>query len=187
MTDPEMTLAAARRKWQAELNATASDADEQTEYAFCPCCDRKGKIYRVPLGAGPCLSLLWLVNESDPKVDNGFVVTNGRSGAPRAVVDSRSWTVLARYGLAEQETNEFESRARRATWRPTPKGIAFAEGRIALPKYGYAYELEGTMLRYEGDDRYIDQCVSKDDAFDFCGFMRDNYPHVDFDFDAFED
>ena len=118
----------------------------------CPCCNRWGKIYKRPLNASMARSLLWLVNGSN----RGDGWTHVPSTAPTWMLRSLQLPTLHLWGLVESSDTKTKL-ASSGLWKPTQKGIAFADDLCSVPKYVYVYD--NTVRGFEGPDIDIEQAL----------------------------
>ena len=93
---------------------------------------------------------------------------NVRRGAPRYMLENREVGRLQRWGLVEPRRNDDPKKKDSALWRPTRKGILFAQGRISIPKDAYVYQNE--VLRYSTDRITIVDCF--ENTFDYQELMN---------------
>jgi hypothetical protein len=115
--------------------------------AHCPCCEQLAKIYRRKLNSAMARDLIWLVRKAATQPEGWVEVS---LIGPISLHRSRELAKLVYWGLVEPRLIESVRGARTSgIWRPTSRGIAFANGRIALPKYVLVYN--GEFLGYSPD------------------------------------
>jgi hypothetical protein len=120
----------------------------------CPCCNRWGKIYPRHINATMARSLSWLVAEADNTAWVDIPNT-----APRWLVRSNQLPTLRWWELVERAATDDKDKKFSGMWRPTAKGIAFANGTIAVPRTVYTYD--GNVVEYGEDRLYIHECRDK--------------------------
>jgi hypothetical protein len=150
------TLSDARRDLLANL-------DDGVE---CECCGQYSKRYRRKLNSGMARVLVWLVRECS-KLNGGWV--NVAESAPTFVRRSNEVSRLVWWGLVEERPND-EDPTRRSSgiWRPTRRGIAFANGNASVQERVVLYNnrCEG----FEGDLITIRDALGS--KFDYDELMR---------------
>ena len=133
----------------------------------CPCCAKYARRYRRPFNSTMAGSLCWLVATSE-KTTGGWV--HVPSTAPRWVLASNQLPTLRWWGLVERSDEDLEPRLKHhGMWRPTPKGIDFAWGRVSVPLKVVTYD--GAQTGYEGEEVFIRELKGKN--FDYEAIMRD--------------
>jgi len=118
----------------------------------CPCCGRWGKVYRRALNAPMARALLWLTHE--PHRGDGW--THVPSNAPQWLLRSMGLPKLQLGGLAENAVTKTQLESS-GLWKPTLKGIRFADDMGAVPKYVYVYD--NTVRGFEGPDIGIEEAL----------------------------
>jgi len=116
--------------------------DQLEEGVECPVCKQMCRLYRRKLNSGLAAGLVWLVAEW--RRHRGWVDMPIR--APRFILRAGGqFSILAHWGLIEQQIN-IETRKRCAgKWRPTTDGALFADGVSLVPRYVLLYnnQVEG--------------------------------------------
>ncbi len=108
---------------------------KEGERLECPVCERETQIYRRRLHAEMALNLLRLVMEAARRPAGDYLhvrmfVRGGRS-AGKASTDA---SYLVHWGLVERHPKQ------RGCYRPTPNGVLFAKGEIAVPSHLSLYD-----------------------------------------------
>jgi hypothetical protein len=131
--------------------------DGAVEGVRCPCCDRLVRAYRRPLGADMARFLILLCRAY-------------LAGPPGEWVDVRAiparggdYAKLAHWGLIEQAPNDDPARRSSGLWRPTPAGMAFAEGRTREPSHVFLLD----NRRIGAEDATVDVYEALGRRFDF--------------------
>jgi len=119
------TLKEMRDLWSATI---------EKDGGYCPCCDRWGKIYRRSLNATMARQLMWLVQARDR--GDGWV--HVPSTAPAWLLRTPQLPTLALWDLVEGAPS-MTKLASSGLWKPTEKGIAFAQNALSVQRYVYAY------------------------------------------------
>ena len=124
--------------------------------AICPCCDRKGKVYRIKLHRTFAYALRWtyLNGEKDGWVD---VQNKG----PRFILKSKNYGMLTHWGMLESAGN------RSGLWRVTQKGKDFMDNLITVPSSIFIYDNKAWG---ESDEQVSFQGCFKE-AFDYDEMM----------------
>jgi len=133
----------------------------------CPCCGKYARRYRRPFNSTMAGSLCWLVAASEKSPDGWVHVP---STAPRWLLGSNQLPSVRWWGLVERSDEDPEPRLKHhGMWRPTPKGIDFAWGRVSVPLKAVTYD--GELLDYEGEAVFIGELTGKN--FDYEEIMKD--------------
>jgi len=140
---PEVTLEEARTKMMSMTDKGAS----------CPCCGRLVKLYRRKLHTEMALFLLKLVRAF--KEEPRWYST--RELVPSTTKASTDGSYLVHWGLIEREAHENESGAKAGKYRPTEKGIRFAEGEQYVRSH--LHLLCGNVVGFGGDVVTIKECL----------------------------
>ena len=115
-------------------------------YAFldagsdCPCCGQYARMYRRALYDKMAAWLIWCVQAHDPEqtpwlhVNEGPVLQNRKGGG--------DFAKLAHWGLIEERPRDDDVDHKRSSgyWRPTERGIQFANGLITVPSHVFLYD-----------------------------------------------
>jgi len=128
----------------------------------CPCCNRWGKIYRRPLNSSMARALLWLTHE--PHRGDGW--THVPSSAPTWLLRSSQLPTLHLWGLVESSDTKTKL-ASSGLWKPTLKGLHFANDICSVPKYVYVYD--NTVRGFEGPDIVIQEALG--DKYNYAEIM----------------
>lgn len=150
---PDLPPGAPRDPWTLRALRDWVDANKDAGVC-CPVCDHPCRVYPRVLNATTVRSLCWLVRASAGEV---VAITDG--GQARLPVEAGGFVDVPRWGptwvvrtnqhaglrwwrLAERAPNDDKKKRDSGLWRPTELGIAFAEGRILVPKRVYHYRGE---------------------------------------------
>jgi len=120
--------------------------------AYCPCCNRWGKMQKRPLNSTMARSLIWLARKS---VNRSWV--DVPETGPRYVVKTMQICTVAYWGLIESKGTD-EDQKYSGIWRPTQKGIDFVMRRITVPKYGYFFDRRA--WKFEGPEITIEDALT---------------------------
>lgn len=126
-----MDSGAVTQAWDEFLTALADG-----EGMECPCCGRYARMYRRPLNSGMARGLIRLYKDADCRWQ--------RTSQTKWREESK----LAFWGLVENGTEE------RGLRRVTPKGEAWLNREVTVPKY--AWEFNGECISLVGDEITID-------------------------------
>jgi 5-methylcytosine-specific restriction protein A len=117
-----------------DLHARFKDGDMH----ICPVCDKKCKIYKRKLNSQMAIFLIKMVRESGVArewVDVRDILNSSAGGK-----NSSDGTYLRHWGLIEGMPSEEDgSSSNSGVWRPTDRGIAFAERSVTVLKHVYLY------------------------------------------------
>ena len=113
-------LARMRHNWSKSIEG---------EGAYCPCCGKWGKVYKIKLSQHLALCLRWIITHLDSE---GWVDVQNK--APRWRLKSKTYPLLEHWGLIESKAT------RSGIWTATAKGHNFASGDITLPGAVYIYD-----------------------------------------------
>ena len=137
------------------------------EGGYCPVCQRWGKIYKRNLNKTMAGSLIWLCKQ---ETKDGWIDVPAK--APKWVVASNQLSTLKWWGLVERCIPEGDGRKKfSGLWRPTQKGIDFANNKITLPKAVYTYN--DMVEDFSSEEIFIEQCF--DEYFDYQDVMNNHY------------
>jgi hypothetical protein len=126
----------------ASLRNKLFDQANTQHGGICPCCDRFTKVYERCFNRAMAEALIWLYSETKRgKADsNGYV--NIGDAAPRHVMrnggslaSGRWWGLVEKLALDDDD----EIRHSSGTWKITPRGIDFVEGKISIPSHVRTY------------------------------------------------
>ena len=134
------TLEIMRDFWKAQISGDG---------AYCPCCDRWGKVYKRSLTAAMARALMWLVHQ-EARSDGWVHVP---SIAPPWMLRSPQLPTLRMWGLVEGASGGTTKLQSSGLWKPTPLGIAFVHNRATVQKYVFVYN--DTVQDTEGDQIFI--------------------------------
>ena len=107
----------------------------------CPCCDQQAKLYKRPLNSTMVRGILWLVGETGAYRDWVAVAKDGPKWLVKA---GGEFAKLAHWGLIEEMPKDPLDTTKRTSgmWRPTPKGVQFAQNNLWVPKRVHLYNNE---------------------------------------------
>lgn len=103
--------------------------------AYCPCCKQYVRIYRRALGSQMARWLIWLVRTWE-QADGGDCWVDVK----KAPVRGGDYAKLVHWGLCENRVSDDKALRTSGLWRPTHKGIDFAQGRIKVPSHVELYD-----------------------------------------------
>jgi hypothetical protein len=149
-------LAQMRDNWEVAIEGDGG---------HCPCCGRWGKIYKRALNASMARSLMWLVNR--PHRGDGW--THVPSNAPTWMLRSSQLPTLHLWGLVESSDTKTKL-ASSGLWKPTQKGIDFANDVCSVPKYVYVYD--NAVRGFEGPNIVVREALGS--KYDYAEIMA-NY------------
>lgn len=137
----------------------------------CPCCERPDQIHRRRLLASMARGLLWLIWKWERTKDWVHVPDT----APRHIYRTQDIAKTKHWGLSEGKPNTSDpTRKELGLWRPLPKGIEFAAGRLLIPKFVLVYRDE--LMGSEGPDVSVEEVL--EEPFDYSVLMADNNPSM---------
>ena len=130
-----MPLEIARETWR---NAIEGDG------AYCPCCDKWGKVYKMKLSQHLALCLRWIATHGD---EDGWV--DVQNSAPRWILKSKTYNLLVHWGLIQGRDK------RSGVWRATPRGRDFINANCTMPAAVYIYNnqvwgVDATQTSFRG-------------------------------------
>ena len=149
--DETIWLARMRKNWQESIKSGS---------AYCPCCERSGRINKYSLTKTLVLTLRWIMIHG---TDDGWV--NVQKRAPRWVMRSKNYSLLEHWGFVESK------KFRSGVWRVTPKGASFVHGHISEPMAVYTYD--NKVIARESTETTFRGCFDKN--FDFEAMMSESY------------
>lgn len=109
----------------------------------CPACDRLVKSYRRAMNADMARFLILLCREYLAKPPDTFVDIRTIS------VRGGDYAKLTHWGLVEQAHNDDPAKRSSGLWRPTPRGLAFAQGTATEP--GHVVLLDNQVRGFTDD------------------------------------
>lgn len=163
------TLETMRDQWKATIEGDGG---------HCPCCDRWGKIYKRGLNASMARALMWLVNQENR--GDGWV--HVPSSAPPWMLRTQQLPTLQLWGLVEGFNAADSKLQSSGLWKPTQRGIAFANNRATVQKYVYVYN--NAVLEVDGDQIFIGDALGS--KYNYEEIMA-NYDGTVFGFDDSEE
>lgn len=137
---------------------------ERAEGTTCACCGRTAQEYRRYLYVATSLWLILLARKwrSEPRFYHvKELIPFLASRWPGINFGGGDYGKLRFWGLVAQRPKDGEDTHKKASgaWRPTPRGLAFADNRLAIPKH--AIEYQGRLLRLESEEVTIRQVMAK--------------------------
>jgi hypothetical protein len=148
-------LAKMRHNWNKSIEADG---------AFCPCCGKWGKVYKIKLSQHLALCLRWISISTD---EEGWVDVQNK--APRWMLKSKTYPLLEHWGLIESQAK------RSGVWRATPMGHEFIGGAIAMPSAVHIYD--NKVWGFEAQEVSFRGCFGK--HFDFDEMMSSQFKWAD--------
>jgi hypothetical protein len=144
--DEKAFLAKQRQAWGEAIKGNG---------AYCPCCDRKGKIHRYSLSEMHALALRWI--SINGTLENDGFVKMGRN-APACFNVAKTFSILQHWNLIEARIGH------KNYWRATPKAFEFILGHITVPKAVYIYNK--TIFGFDANEISFRQCFEVSFNFD---------------------
>jgi hypothetical protein len=129
----------------------------------CPCCGKHAQQYRRKFNAAMARGLAWLVQYHETKRDWVDVPNE----APRWLLRTKQLSTCAFWGLIERKPNDDPKKKHGGFWRPTPRGVLFARGRVSIPPHATTYNSK--LVELSGDQIYIEDALGVD--FDYAELM----------------
>ncbi|MDD5542857.1 MAG: hypothetical protein PHX83_06750 [Acidobacteriia bacterium] len=121
MLSPGPVRILADLRWQVQAGAA--------DGIRCPCCDRLVKSYRRAMNADMARFLILLCREYLAKPPGTFVDIR------TIPVRGGDYAKLTHWGLVEQAVNDDPAKRSSGLWRPTPRGLRFAQGEATEPSH----------------------------------------------------
>jgi len=120
----------------------------------CWLCGKWNHVDSRPLNWKMAISLLWIVREYESNGEEWVYCPDG----PQWFQRTKQHPTLKHWGLIERPAKNADSeqnpkKKHSGFWRPTEKGIQFAQGRISVPERALIYKDE--CLGFEGEDVLI--------------------------------
>ena len=103
--------------------------EKAPEGSRCPCCDRMVKEYRRAMNADQARFLILLCREYLAHEPSTWIDVR------RIDVRGGDYAKLIHWGLVENMENEDPAKRSSGMWRPTPKGLTFANGHSRQPSH----------------------------------------------------
>lgn len=140
----------------------------------CPCCNRLVKVYRRKLHSEMALFLCLLVKRWR-QVPRYFSTSELVPGTNKSTTDG---AYLVHWGLVEREPAKNTAGGRAGMYRPTPKGVEFAEGRLTVPSH--IHTLCGDLIGFSEEQVSIEHCLgSRFDYDELMGTLKDILEYED--------
>lgn len=149
--------------WLAKMRSTWNKSIEG-EGAFCPCCGKWGKVYKIKLSQHLALCLRWIAINGD---EDGWVDVQNK--APRWMLKSKTYPLLEHWGLIDSQSK------RSGVWRATLKGQDFINGANAMPSAVHIYD--NKVWGFESEEVSFRGCFGK--HFDFDEMMSSQFRWAD--------
>ncbi len=131
----------------------------------CPCCGRKGKVYKRKLNSGMARMLIRFYEVHFRLPCQEWVHVHDLFGGFGQ--KHRDWPVLRLWGLLERKDKRTDKENASGFWKLTAKGRAFVRGEGEVPKHVFMYNRQKVD---ESDERItIRQALG--DAFDYAELM----------------
>jgi hypothetical protein len=134
--------------------------------AHCPCCGRKGKVYKRKLNSGMARMLIRFYEvhfRLGP--DHEWVHVHDLFGGFGQ--KHRDWPVLRLWGVVEHKDKRDDKTNASGFWKLTDLGRAFVRGESSVPKHVYMYNRQ----RVDASDELITIHEALGDAFDYAELM----------------
>ena len=145
-------LAKMRNDWNKSIEADG---------AFCPCCGKWGKVYKIKLSQHLALCLRWIAVHGEG--DDSWVDVQNK--APRWMLKSKTYNLLEHWGLIEGKAT------RSGIWRATLKGWDFINGLSMMPAAVYIYD--NKVWGFDEEETSFAGCFGK--HFDFDEMMSEQF------------
>ena len=122
---------------------------------LCPCCHQRVKLYRRKLHTEMAMFLIKLVKayQQSPRW------YSTRELLPATAKSATDGAYLTRWGLIEREPSMNSSGAKAGMYKPTQKGIEFAQGGITVPSH--IHILCGKTVGFSETLTTIQQCLGR--------------------------
>lgn len=160
----QMTLFNDEGEWLARLRDRWFEAI-RNNYSLCPCCDRKGKIYKANLHKTMALALRWINIYGE--VDGWIDVQNR---GPRWMLKGKNYCLLEHWQLIESKSH------RSGVWRITDLGKSFVNGQCSLPVSVYIYD--NTVKGFDSEEVSFRGCFALTFDFDEMMSARFNWANL---------
>lgn len=135
-----------RENWKGTINDKGG---------HCPVCDRWGMVNKRCFNKTMAKSLVWLTHQG-----NDYIDVPGT--APVFVLKTNQLASCRWWGLTERPPSDDDTKKHSGHWRATPRGRAFVDGGLTIPKYVLTYA--GEPISFSVDERiFIFDAVSKFD------------------------
>ena len=157
---PQAWLAVARRLLRRRLEAGHRES--------CPLCDQHCKYYRRRLNSIMAQGLISLVIQARSSPGDWVHVEAITLQGREVVVMGGSFALLAHWRLIEPMRNDDTDKRCSGWWRPTDRGIAFAERRSVEPASGLFYN--NSVLEWSEDQ--IDIADALGSKFNYADLMQ---------------
>jgi hypothetical protein len=152
---------AARRMNKPRSSLTEAKAwlrDRLDDGAECPCCTQYAKVYRRHLNSAMAYALL-LISKHFRKNEAWLHVPTFLNGQG-VVARGGDFAKLVHWGLLEAQQGERDDGSSRVGYYViTPKGIAFVENRVRVPKFIRIYD--GKPMKPSEERVNIIECLGK--------------------------
>lgn len=133
------------------------------EGVSCPLCSQLAKVYKRSIYRAMAV---WLVLLCQLYSRSGDWVHTNRVEALRqrrgiqVTFRGGDPAKLRYWGLIREQWNEDETKRTSGLWRPTDKGIQFAQGQIALPRRALIFD--GQLRGFDGESRFLRESLGDD-------------------------
>ncbi len=136
--------------------------------ARCPCCDQWAKISKRKLNSSMVRQFLWLAEMY--RREGRWIHCNDEG--PKTVFKNFQLGTVAHWGLIEQKPNDLPAKKTSGLWRPTGKGLLFAERKVKVPTHVWIYDRKA--LRFT--DELTDIAGAYGRHFHYAELMRELFP-----------
>ena len=155
--DDEFPVGTTVQEARAHLRSLLSDGHH------CPVCGQFAKEYKRKLNATMVKALSVIYKEMAP----GLHYVHGPTVLRGTGIMGGEVGKLALFDLVEEKPGKPFGGSRSGHWRVTPKGRAFLQGVLAVPKYAHVYD--GRVLGFSGPSIDVSQVAP---TFDFKELMK---------------
>lgn len=152
---PELTVAEARQQF---LAATSTGGP-----VVCPCCLRKGRIYRRRLNSGMAVVLVRLHH-----LGAAERWVNVRELFPGVTQRGGEWARTRFWGLVRPADERTAEENARGDWKLTERGVEFVLGQVEVSAAVFVWD--NTPLRFSDETVTIHQALGQ--RFDYAELMR---------------
>lgn len=152
----------ARSKWYDDTWFVPGGVD-------CPCCDRRGKVYKTRFTGSFARTLVWLF----AKTESGNWCHVPKKG-DRGIVTSNNVGKLSKWGLSDRKPNlDDPTKNCLGVHRISQRGKEFIAGLVSIPEYIYIYNDKRVELHWDSEDVVKDITIDQTKGgFDFEEIMR---------------
>jgi len=146
---------------KAQLLMAEEMVDEGTH---CPCCGRWSKVNGRPFNSTMARGLIWLARKAG--AERRWV--DIPKEAPRWLVKSNQISITAHWGFVEAKESTDPKKKTTGLWRPTPRGVGFAKGRIKVRQRVHTFNNQ--VVGWSGPEVDVKEALGKN--FDYAEVMK---------------